>query len=121
MVKTPLLVAVFSIALGLAADDVSGKWVGDVASGESAGNPTARIYLTLHRSGDAISGTLAYKDESKQVRLENPSLKDDELTFEVHDNPTRVVRFMLTIGKGSLNGEATSGGQTRKIAMTRPN
>jgi hypothetical protein len=121
MLKTILLVAAFGIAVNLAAAELSGKWVGSMASGNTVGSPTARIYLTLQRNGDAISGTLAYEDESKQVTIEKPALNGDQLTFEVHDNPTRVVKFRLTIGEDSLNGEATSGDRAIQIAMTRPN
>ena len=120
MLKTVLFIAAFGIA-SLAAAEVSGKWVGSMASGNSVGSPTARIYLTFQQNGDAITGTVAYGDESKQAAIEEPALNGDQLTFEVHDNPTRVVKFRLTVGEGSLKGEATSGDRTIKIAMTRPN
>jgi hypothetical protein len=120
VLKTIALVAFLGIG-NLAAAEVSGKWIGSMASGNSVGSPTARIYMTFQQSGDSISGTVAYGDESKQAPIEKTVLNGNQLTFEVHDNPTRVVKFRLTVGEASLDGEATSADRTIKITVTRPN
>jgi hypothetical protein len=121
MLKTLVFLVAIAFAAHLKAADVSGKWVGDMSSGNTVGNPTARVFLTLEVSGDAVSGSLAYQDESKLVQIEKPVLHGDQLTFELHDNPTRIVTFKLTISANALRGSASSGERTIKIALARPN
>jgi hypothetical protein len=118
MFKTALLVALAS-ATTLVAGEVSGKWVGTIKSGNSAGNTTDRVYLELQRNGDAISGTVTYQDETK--RTEKPELTGDQLTFEIHDNPNGVIKFRLTVGENSIKGEATSEYRVIKLVMTQSN
>ena len=91
-----------------------------MASGNSVGSPTATAYLTLRQQGDTLAGTLAYQDETKQVAIERPELKGDQLTFDIHDNPSRMVKFRLTVSEGALNGEGTSGDRVVKIKLNRP-
>jgi hypothetical protein len=121
----------------LLAADVSGKWVGTMASGNGVGAATIKLYLVFHRSGDSISGTAAYGDESKPVQIENPSLNGNEMRFEVHDNPfdlldksadpkhrllrvSRVVKFNLAVSDDGLDGEADCDNRKLKIVMARP-
>jgi hypothetical protein len=114
-----LLIACAAISTAFAAE-ISGKWVGSMASGNSVGSPTATVYLNLRQQADAIAGTIAFQDETKQVPIEKPQLKGDQFTFEVHDNPDRVVKFRLTASEETLSGEGTSGEKVVKIKLTRP-
>jgi len=119
--KIPILAAVITLAAStLYATDVSGKWVGSMPSGSSTGAPTATIYLNLVQQADAVTGTVAYQDESRQAAIENPALKGDQLTFEVHDNPNKIVRFRFTVSERALDGEGASGDRVMKIKLTRP-
>ncbi len=117
-----LLVLAFGIATGnMIAADLFGRWVGNISSRDGVGATSERIYLTLQQTGGAVSGTIAYQDEMRKVKLENAEIKGDQLTFEVHDNPTRVVKFRLKMGESALSGDATSGNRVASIALTRPN
>ena len=116
--KFAVLIACVAISTLLAAD-VSGKWVGTMPSDNSVGNPTATLYLRIRKHADTILGTIAYQDESRQVAIEKPELKGDQLTFEVHDNPKRIVRFRFTVSEAMLDGEATSGDRVAKTNLRR--
>jgi hypothetical protein len=95
--------------------DVFGRWAGTMGDSERG----AFVYLTIVQRDNAISGTLAYEDESKMVELENPVLKGGELSFEIHDNPNRVVHFRLTISDGSLIGHASSNNRVLQVSLKR--
>jgi hypothetical protein len=95
--------------------DVFGTWAGTMGDSERG----AVVYLTIVQRDNAISGTLAYEDESKMVELENPVLNGEELSFEIHDNPNRVVHFRLTISDGSLSGRASSNNRVLQVSLKR--
>ena len=94
------------------AADISGRWVGTMPSGET-------VYLNLRQQADTLAGTIAFQNETKQVPIEKPGLKGDQFTFEVHDNPQRVVKFRFTVSEGTLDGEGTSGGRVVKVKFDR--
>jgi len=103
----------------LVAEDLSGKWVGTIASGSSNGKSAATVYLAIREQGGGIAGTMAYRDETKQVPIEEPQVKGDQLTFEMHDNPNRVVKFRFTASEGMLEGEGTSDDTVVQIKLSR--
>src|SRR5205814_3947084 len=107
---------ILSFASVITAADVSGTWSGMMGSTTEAD----RIFLTLKQDGQTISGTIAYFDESKPVPIEKAQLNENVLSFEVHDNPRRVVRISLTFSGVTLKGEATtSGDQVLPVNLTR--
>ena len=112
MVKFLLFAVCLVNAFG---EDVFGKWAGTMGDSERG----AVVYLTVVQRDNAILGTLAYEDESKMVELENPILTGDELSFEIHDNPNRVVHFRLTISDGSLIGQASSNDRVLQVSLKR--
>jgi hypothetical protein len=121
MVATSRLAALALCAvLAVFAADISGRWIGSMPSGSSNGSSTATVYLHLRQQADTVAGTLAYQDETKQVPIENPELKGDQLTFEVHDNPRRIVKFRFTVLQTRLDGEGTSGDRVVKVRFNRP-
>ena len=115
-------ILVFVVLVGftpLFAADLSGKWVGIMTSGSRGGSSTATLFLRLQREADTLAGTVAYQDETKQVAIEKPQLRGDQLTFEVHDNPARIIKFRLTVAEGTLEGEGASGDRVVKIKLNR--
>ncbi len=88
-------------------------------SGESVGNREVTVYLNLRQQADTLAGTIAFRDETKQVTIEKPELKGDQFTFEVHDNPQRVVKFRFTVSEGTLDGAGTSGDRVVKVKFNR--
>jgi hypothetical protein len=62
---------------------------------------------------------MAYRDETKQAPIEAPEVNGDQLTFEVHDNPNRVVKFRFTASEGTLEGEGTSDDGVVRIKLSR--
>ena len=83
-------------------------------------NASGHLYLNLHQNGQEVSGTLAYEDDTREVAILKAELHGDQLTFEVHDNPTRIVKFRLTVTASALNGEARYEDRVAKVALSRP-
>jgi len=87
-----LLVLILLAAVNtLVAADLSGKWVGMMETNDSR----VPIDLTLTQNGDGVSGTVVTGNDTTQVPIEKAEFREDDLTFEVHDNADRLVTFRL--------------------------
>jgi hypothetical protein len=69
-----LMMLTLTAACNLAAADLPVKWAGVM---KLPTGPPASVYVTLQQEGEAISGTLAYQDESRQIPLEKAELHGD--------------------------------------------
>lgn len=49
--------------------------------------------------------------------MESSELRDDGLSFDIHDDGNRPVHFRLTLTSGVLGGEATVGTEIWKVAV----
>lgn len=128
-------VLVIALAIGnLAAADLSGKWTGSMETNGSR----VRIFVALDKfqaqcaglqCAQSVSGTVATGDETKTVPIEKGGIQGDILTFEVHDNAGRIVKFRLSLTgffehgidvQRVLSGEAEAGGQISKVSVSNP-
>jgi hypothetical protein len=99
----------------LIAADIGGRWDGIMESSSASGH----VHLTLYQDGEKVTGTVSYGDAERAAPLEKLTIQDDLLTFEVHDNPNRVVTFKLKITDSALTGEAATGEKTAKVTFSR--
>ena len=81
---------------------------------------SGHLYLVLHQQDEEVSGTVAYEDDTRQVPILKGQLHGDVLTFEVHDNPTRIVKFRLTVTASGMTGQAAYEDRTAKVTLSRP-
>ena len=114
MFRLLLVIAIGTIS-NLVAADVSGNWSGTM---ESASGPI-RIFLTVDQHDQGVSGTVSTEDETNQVPIEKPELRGDVLTFQVHDNANRILKFRLTLTSLVLTGEAGIDGQLSRVSLWR--
>jgi len=109
----------FVIAIGaignLLAADVSGRWTGTM---ETAGGPV-RMYLRVDQRDRTVSGAVSTEDETNQAAMENPEVRGDVLTFQVHDKANRIVRFRLTLTNLVLTGESRIDDQVSRVSFWR--
>jgi TonB family protein len=124
MFKLFLVIALAAIS-NLAAADLSGKWTGAMETNGSR----VRIFLTLNlfqpstggqTHAPIVSGTVATGDETKPVPIEKGDIQGDTVSFEVHDNAGRIVKFRLSLNGTMLGGDAEAGGQVSKVSMSNP-
>ena len=111
MSKVVLVMGLWTFG-SLMAADASGRWAGTL---ETNSGPV-QIFLTLHHGQGALSGTISTEDETNRVPIE-PS--GDVLTFEVHDNANRIVKFRLTLTYLLLIGEAGVDDRVSKVSFWR--
>jgi TonB family protein len=109
----------------LAAADLSGKWTGTMETNGSQ----VRIFVTLDKfliacagaqCAQAVSGTVATSDEAKTLPIEKDDIQGDTVSYHVHDNAGRIVKFRLSLTGSVLNGEAEVGGQVSKMSVSNP-
>ena len=101
------------VMTSVSAADFSGRWAGTIDMN------TGRIpfYLTLKLNDGKINGFASTGLAARQIRIENSELRDDGLSFEIHDDAARLVRFRLTLSSGVLGGEGTVGAEVWKVAV----
>jgi hypothetical protein len=118
-----LFVMATATMFNLAAADLSGKWTGTMETDGSR----VRIFITLNlfqpgtggqQHAPIVSGTVATGDETKPVPIEKAEIQGDTVTFEVHDNAGRIVKFHLSLLNRVLEGEARAGEQISRIALS---
>jgi TonB family protein len=114
MVKTILCLLLTSTG-AFPAVDLSGSWSGLL---ERGGNKIP-LYLTLTQSEDRISGTLNVEGATPNVSIEKPTLKADQLEFELHDSEGDTMRFRLVVTETRMTGEATVGDQVGRIQLEK--
>jgi TonB family protein len=112
MLRHVLVIALWTGPIVLAAD-FSGRWAGTI---ETSGSRVP-IYLTLNQNDGRITGSVATGTALKQLPVEKTELREDQLSFEVHDNARRLMQFRLTLTDGVLGGEATVGSQVSKVGV----
>ena len=119
-----LLALTIAAVSNLTAADLSGRWTGTM---ESNGG-RVRIFVTLNlfdpstgeqQHAPLVSGTVATGDEAKPVPIEKGEIQGETVTFQVHDNAGRIVKFKLSMTGAVLGGEAEVGGQTSKVSISR--
>jgi|SRR5579871_738802 len=102
-----------------------GKWIGSM---ETNGG-RVRIFVTLDRfqggcagiqCSQTVSGTVATGDETNPVAIEKATIQNNTLTFEIHDNANRLVKFRLTLAGNVLGGEAEVDGQISTVSLYNP-
>ena len=113
MFKVVLLVALGGIG-AVAASDVSGKWI---ATTKTQSGAFVDIYLTVHRQGQDVSGTISHEGETKQAPIEKAEVQGDQLSFEARESADRVVAFRLTVADDSLTGQMTNGELVSKVTF----
>lgn len=124
MSKLFLVIAMVAFS-NLSAADLSGKWTGTM---ETNGG-RVRIFVKLDRfqaqcaglqCSQSVSGTVATNDETKPVPIEKGDIQGDTVSFLVHDNAGRIVKFRLSLTGLLLVGEAEAGGQISKVSVSNP-
>src|SRR5579862_517150 len=110
-----LLVAFLACAgVALCAADFSGSWKGDVPRNGRRDD----FSLTLIQDGQQVSGLFAFDRELRSaVSIERPELRNDELTFEIHDMDGQLVRFRIRPVADKLAGDVTVGSEVKRIEI----
>jgi TonB family protein len=120
MYKMLLAVTVLGVS-SLGAADWSGRWIGTMETNGSS----VKLFVTLdeHLSSKGLrsmGGTIATGNDAKTVGIEDAEVNGDQLTFAVHDNAGRLVRFRLSMKDGALGGEAEVDGVRSKVSVANP-
>jgi TonB family protein len=106
----------FSTVSCLGAASVTGRWSGAIYGNDGP----IPVGLLVNQDEKGVSGSATVVPMTKGAPLENAEIRGDELTFEIHDDLNRVVRFRLALADTALRGEATAGTQVSKVALSRP-
>ena len=114
MLRSVLVIALLATASLLAAD-LPGKWTGTIETNGSR----VPIHLTLTSDGQKIGGSVATGNDTKEVPIEKAELNSGDLSFEVHDNASRLMRFRLALTGTSLGGEATVGSEKSTVSLSK--
>jgi TonB family protein len=109
-----LLALVIAATIDLAAADVRGRWTGAM---ETNGSPIG-IVVTLSQRGQELSGAVATSDDWEPAPIEKAELLGDTVTFEMHDNANRMVKFRLALTDGLMSGEVSVGDRISKIVLS---
>jgi len=113
--RIALLIA-FGTCNSLMAASLTGEWNGAVYTKDGP----ISVYLRVNQDDGKLSGSAAIDPMKKGAPLENAEIRGDELSFEIHDDLNRAVRFRLTLAGTSLGGEATVGTEVSKVTLLRP-
>lgn len=113
--RIPGLIA-FGTVTSLMAASLTGKWSGAIYASEGP----IPVYLIVNQDEGKVSGSAATDTMPKAAPIENAEIRDDELSFEIHDDRNRVIQFRLKLADTALRGEATVGTQVSKVALSRP-
>jgi TonB family protein len=113
--RIALLIA-FGIISNLMAASLTGKWNGAIYTNDGP----IPISLVVDQDDGKVSGSAATDTMKKGAPIENAEIRGDELSFEIHDDRNRVIRFRLILADTALRGEATVGTEVSKVALSRP-
>jgi len=108
-----LLVLAIAATSDLAAADVRGRWAGTM---ETNGGRVG-VVVTLKQQGQELSGAVATSGDTNPAPIEKAAMQGDTVTFEVHDNANRILKFRLTLTDGLLSGESSVGDQVSKVTL----
>jgi TonB family protein len=109
-----LLALVIAAASNLAAADVRGTWSGTV---ETDGSRTF-IVVTLNQRGQEVSGSVATSDDTIPSPIEKAAMRGDTVTFEIHQDANRIVKFRLALTDGLMSGELSVGDRVSKVVLS---
>jgi TonB family protein len=109
-----LSVLVVAAVSHLAAADVRGRWTGATEiNGSQIG-----IVVTLSQHDQELSGSVATSGGMSPAPIEKAEARGDAVTFEVHDNANRIVKFRLAIADGLMSGEISVGDRVSKLVLS---
>jgi len=94
---------------------LTGRWVGSL---ETKAQPVP-VVLTLIQDRQ-LSGVIATGNDRKHLLIKHLQLNGDQLTFEVHDNANRIMKFRLEFKDMRLSGEVDVGGEVALVTLSRP-
>jgi hypothetical protein len=107
----------FFVALAattLVATDATGTWTGTLTPTDGQSHPAR---LVLKQDGEKLTGT-AGPDENEQRPIQNGSVRDGVLTFEL-PNDGSVMKFTLKQEGDAISGDVTRDhdGETQKAKL----
>jgi hypothetical protein len=112
------LLLLIMTALGLAAADATGTWMGTFTP---AGQEPGPAHLVLKQEGAKLTGTAGPRPD-QQHEIRNGKAEDGKLTFDVVEDKG-TMKFVLTQEaddiKGDVSRESEGQVQTAKLAVTR--
>jgi TonB family protein len=76
------------------------------------------IVVTLSQHGQELSGSISTSDDTEPSPIENGEIRGDTVTFEMHDNANRIVKFRLALTDGLMRGEVSLGDQVSKLELS---
>ena len=122
MFRLPLVFAIGASNI-LVAASINGSWTGTMSTNGSKIPILLKLAVEeipqeAPHSAGKVSGTVATGDGTRPVPIEDATFTNDELSFEVHDNANRLVRFRLTLNGGALTGEARVGDQVSQVSLS---
>ena len=102
---TLLLAVALAPALSAQTAPFTGKWEGSftVQRPDGSTGDTDPIIFNLIQKGGELTGT--FGDTDNQYRVEKGTVKDGTATFEVQQPNGPLMKFILSIMKGKLEGE----------------
>jgi hypothetical protein len=123
MVKN-LLFVLISLALPLAAADISGKWSGTIEIADTGNGPIqTTVRAEFEQKSGAVSGKMGRPgDDESPIR--NGKVEGEAVSFEVSSpETTRPVRFTLRLVgdrlEGEMKGEIDEGEIVGKVTLSR--
>ena len=111
MFRFLLLFAIGTVS-SLAAADISGKWTGTL---ETSGKQLP-MFLALEQHGQELLGKFARGDEDL-LPIDSGEIVGNQVTFLVHEDSGRVLKFRLTVADHLLSGEMREGDQVSKVSL----
>lgn len=97
------------------AASIAGKWTGAIYTN----NGPLPVSLVVNDENGNLSGSARTAAMNRGAPIENAEIHGDELSFEIHDDLNRIVRFRLILAGASLGGEATAGTEVSKVTLSR--
>jgi TonB family protein len=110
-----LLVLVIAAMSNLAAADVRGRWSGTT---ETKNGSRIGIVVTLNQHGQELSGSVATGNDTNPAPIEKAEVRGDTVTFEMHDDANRIVKFRLALTDGLMSGEISVGDLVSKVVLS---
>jgi TonB family protein len=110
--RSSLLLAL-AATVQLTAADVRGIWSG---TAETNGGRIG-IVVTLKQDGQALSGTVATSDDTIPEPIESADVRGDTVTFEMHDDARRLVKYRLALADGVMTGDITAGDRVSRVEL----
>lgn len=110
MIRLFFVLAVVAVNALIAAN-LAGTWTGVINGG-------GLTVLTLTQNGNEVSGDLKTFVDRRPIPIERAEFHGDELTFELHDNDKRLMKFRLLLIDGMLKGERIGDTGASKVTFS---